>query len=236
MQGNLEIRSITGNRFVFKANMKHTVHALKKVLSAKLQVDQKNLHFIFHKKELPDNTTVEKIDIKPDSYIIYYESPKSKDDIVKSQPPTPPQPIVEEPAQEEMIKIDNLEIERSRFDDYVAFLHNMGFQKNQCVSALKFTHFQLAYAADILCTGNIPKEFSNSEFEKKFSVILDKLRSKKLNQERIDLISSKFTQDEKKSIRNLIELGISEDQAIQAFIALDRNEAVATNLLISMLE
>lgn len=236
MQPTLEIRSIEGSKFIFKVNPKHTVGSLKKVLSAKLNLDQKLLHFVYKKTELQNQLTVDQLSIEPDTYIIYYESHLSTDDILKSPPPEPIHIVKQESASLESAKAADQEIDPDQLEDYVAFLHNMGFQKMQCLNALKYTHYQLSYAADLLCTGEIPKDFTNSEFEKKFSTVIDKLKEKKISQERLDVMATKFTHEEKKSIRNLVELGVSEDQAIQTYIALDKNEQAATNILISMLE
>ena len=250
----IPIRSIVGKKSTFKVHRKHTISAIKKVLADKIKADPANIVFIYNKEELADTQTIESIKYEAGTFIVYYvinhkserpkklselnypqtfhefeekEQKKLEKDVEKTEvkieiPKTAPKPAVK-PSDEE-------------FNQAIDFLQNMGFPRYQCENALKYADYRLSLAADLLCTGQIPDQIQNKAFNEKFKEVINILERRRITPDIIALVISRFNTEDKKAIRNLIEIGIREDKAILAYIALDKNEAAATNLLLNMLE
>ena len=121
-------------------------------------------------------------------------------------------------------------------ENSIDFLQNMGFPRNQCESALHYAEYKINVAADLLCTGQIPDEIENKAFNEKFEFIYQLLEERNITPDVITQVVTRFNNEDKKAIRNLIELGVHEDKAILTYIVYDKNEAAATNVLITMLE
>ena len=62
------------------------------------------------------------------------------------------------------------------------------------------------------------------------------LEERNITPDVITQVVTRFNNEDKKAIRNLIELGVHEDKAILTYIVYDKNETAATNVLITMLE
>ena len=122
-------------------------------------------------------------------------------------------------------------ITKKAFQQRVAQLQQLGFERKLCVKALKAAAFNITRATDYLLENNIPStNFSTTqEIREKESLIVSSVKPEEIESE-----SCIFTSVQKEEFIHMNKHGFDIETSLQVYIACNKQKEVAENCLNSM--
>ena len=228
---DIKFRTITGKIYTLnEISPKTTVGQMKENLAKQNPgLNAKQLHFILPAGSLADETTFDKLNIQPETYIILHQTNScSLADMVLSQtqvrrPSTPSLNDTSSSAPNQKTHKKSKDFQSIPQppppDDSLALLVEMGFDQEMCQRALTACHGNIENAANMLLSGsttscNAPANEPEVD---------------------IDTLFNSLSSNEKSIVQRLTnEFTFNQETVLQVFLACDKNESVTHSCLKNM--